>query len=219
VLDVQDFAAFDDADALLQLRRWKDDREAASLLEVARSESFEFGRRWFAVRYLGEFDTADVIEGLAALLGDPEVRIRQRAAKSLREIGPPAGASVAALCEALCDGEGSVRIAAARALGEIGDRSALDALERAADTTAWDALHSWVTDSLVKLGSSEAPRHLVRRLSAEKAWQRRWAARQLRTVGDIDAVQPLREARGRDLLHRRTYTQAIRSIESRRVTS
>jgi len=145
----------------------------------------------------------------------PGMRVRQRAAKSLAEIGASAQVAVPTLMNAVFDGEGAVRVAATRALGRIGDPSALPALERAADTTSWDTLHAWVTDSLVKLGSPEAARHLTTRLSAEKRWQRRWAARELASLGGPDAIGPLRAARARDRLHGRVYTKAIRTIERR----
>ena len=79
---------------------------------------------------------------------------------------------------------------------------------KAADTTSWDTLHSWATESLVRLEAPEAVVHLIRRLDAEKAWQRRWAAQELAEVGNADAIPPLRKARKRDPLHRTLGPQA-----------
>jgi HEAT repeat protein len=164
---------------------------------------------------LASRDDSEAVEALSKLLTDGDMRVRQQAARSLREIGAPARAAVPSLLEALFDGEGPVRVAATRALGAIGDKSAVPQLVKVADTTAWDTLHSWATDSLVRLGAPEAAGHLIRRLEAERAWQRRWAASELGSIGSADALPALREARKRDLLHRRTYSIAIREIELR----
>lgn len=176
------------------------------------------GARWLVAKELASRDDSDAVEALSKLLTDSDMRVRQQAARSLRQIGAPARAAVPSLLEALFDGEGPVRVAATRALGTIGDTSAVPQLLKVADTTAWDTLHSWATDSLVRLGAPEAAVHLIRRLESERAWQRRWAARELGSVGSADALPALREARKRDLLHRRTYSRAIRDIELRTST-
>ena len=215
VLDAKSVACLNGDQALALLKRWKDQGQVEELLDAACDVAVDSGSRWFAVRYLGSFSQDDVVVTLGELLADAEMRLRQQAARSLGEIGPDARAAVPALRRALFDGEGPVRVAAARALGAVGDRSASPDLVKAADTTAWDTLHGWLTDSLVKLGAPEASEHLVRRLSAEKGWQRRWAARELASLGDAASIEPLRRARSRDPLHRRTYTRAIRQIERR----
>jgi HEAT repeat protein len=173
------------------------------------------GSRWLVAKELAGRDDSDAVEALSKLLTDGDMRVRQQAARSLGEIGAPARAAVPSLLEALFDGEGPVRVAATRALGAIGDKSAIPGLLKVADTTAWDTLHSWATDSLVRLGAPEAAAHLMRRLESERAWQRRWAARELSPIGTADALPALLEARKRDLLHRRTYTRAIREINLR----
>ncbi len=198
-----------------QLREWRDRGDVDSLSSAALDASNGDGTRWFATRYLGEFEDETAVVTLSTLLGDPNWRIRQQAARSLRELGPVAERSVGDLARALFDGDGEVRVAASRALGAIGDPSAIPDLVKVAETTSWDTLHAWATESLVLLGAHEASAHLLRRLQSRKAWQRRWAARQLRTVGEPNALKPLREARKQDLLHRRTYTAAIKAIQLR----
>lgn len=190
-------------------------RDAASLSSTALGESADPGARWLAARDLAKRDDGAAVEALSRLLTDGDIRIRQQAAQSLREIGPPARAAVPSLLTALFDGEGSVRVAATRALGAIGDKSAIPPLLKVADTTAWDTLHSWATESLVRLEAPEAAGHLIRRLGSEKAWQRRWAARELAEVGTVDALPALHDARKRDFVHRRVYSRAIRQIELR----
>ena len=151
------------------LKAWKNCGQVEELLAAAREASVNPGSRWFAIHYLASFPRDDVIAALTELLSDPDFRLRQQAARSLKEIGPRARPAVPALTRALFDGDGAVRVAAARALGTIGDTAAIPELTRAADTTGWDALHAWATDSLVKLGAPQASEHLVRRLVAEKS--------------------------------------------------
>lgn len=212
--DSDEAEPFDDAEALIRLQDWKRSGRADLLADAARS-SKNPGERWFATRYLQDFSDKRTVDTLAALLADDYQPVRRRAARSLREIGPAASRAVPALREALFDDDGPLRISAARALGAIGDKSAIPDLVRLAETTAWDALHSWVTESLTLLGAPEAENHLLRRLDAEKTWQRRWAAKQLGAIGGEASLAPLRQARSRDLLHRRVYTRATRDIETR----
>jgi HEAT repeat protein len=193
----------------------KSSHDTASLSAKALDDSADSGVRWLAVRELAKHNDSEAVEALSSLLSDGDMRIRQQAAQSLREIGPQADAAVPSLLIALFDGEGPVRVAAARALGTIGDKSAIPQLVKVAETTAWDTLHSWATESLVRLGSSEAAVHLVRRLESERAWQRRWAAGELGAIGTPDAIPAIRKARKRDFVHRRTYSRAIRQIEQR----
>jgi HEAT repeat protein len=189
--------------------------DVLELLATARTASAGAGVRFFAVRDLGAFARADVVATLGDLLVDPDGRLRAQAARSLGRMGPAARPAVPALRHALFDGDGAVRVASARALGDAGDRSAVPDLVKAAETTGWDTLHAWVTDSLVRLDAPEAAEHLERRLSAEKAWQRRWAAERLGKLGTEDALDALRNARSRDRIHWMAYTQAMRDIKQR----
>jgi HEAT repeat protein len=197
------------------LQSWKQARNVDRLAAAALDTSADRGWRWFAARYLGDFNDAIAVDALTKLLADDERRLRQRAARSLKQIGPPARPAVPALRTALVDGEGHVRVTAAQALGAIGDKSAIPDLVRAAETTGWDTLHAWATASLVQLEAPEAAAYLVQRLAAPKAWQRRWAAGELAELGTRDALEPLRHARTRDRFHRRTYSRAIRQIGRR----
>ena len=197
-------------DSLVLLDRWKSDGSVRMLAAAALDSAVNSGSRWFATRYLGEFTDEEAVGALERLLSDDEMRLREQAARSLGEVGPDARPALPALVRALFDGEGPVRVAAARTLGRIGDESVVPDLLKAADTTPWDTLHGWVTDSLVRLHAPQASDHLVRRLESEKPWQRRWAASKLGEVGRTEALGPLVQARSRDPLHRRTYTRAMR---------
>ncbi len=205
--------AFDYVKAAEEASRLAASERAATALD----SSAEWAVRFFAVRALRKYRNKEAVDALVLLLADDDESIRAQAAGSLREIGTGAAGAVEALTRTLFDGDGTVRIASARALGAIGDQSAIPALVRAAETTAWDNLHSWVTSSLVQLGATEATGHLVRCLDDESWWTRRWAAKKLIEIGasDAAALEPLRRALARDRLHWWTYSRAIRAIRSR----
>ena len=201
--------------ALAILNDWERHGEVERLAEAAVCPDVRFGSRFFAVRHLGHFSDELSVSTLIRALSDEDEGVRAQAARSLRAIGEPARDAVPALTEALFDGDGPVRVSAARALGAIGDPAAIPALLKVVETNSWQTLHSWATGALVQLGAPEAEPHLVRHLGDEKAWQRRWAARTLGDVGGAASVEAVRQARKRDLLHRRVYTRAIGAMERR----
>ncbi len=87
-------------------------------------------------------DAEPATAGLARLLGDGDLEVRQRAVWALGKIGAPA---VTALAGALADAEPSVRLTAARSLAAIGERAASteDAVRRAlGDADARVRLHA-----------------------------------------------------------------------------
>jgi HEAT repeat protein len=214
-VDADGVATLNGSDAWTALQSWRDAGEVALLADAATNAEIDPGARFFAVRYLGRFDDARSVSALIGALADKEANVRAQAARSLRAIGESAGAAVPALTKTLFDGEGNVRISSARALGAIGDPSAKPALLKVVETTAWPALHSWATDALVQLGAEEAEPHLMRHLSDEKAWQRRWAAKRLGEIGSPAALSAIEQARRKDFLHRRAYTNSLRSIRGR----
>ena len=197
------------------LKRWAREGDVDRLADAATCSEVNYGSRFFAVRYLGDFDDELSVSALVAALNDQDDRVRAQAARSLRALGSLAQAAVPALTNALSDSDGSVRVAAARALGTLGDRSAIPALLRVVETNSWHTLHSWATNSLAQLGAQEAEPHLLQHLEDDKAWQRRSAARMLGEVGGESTIEAVRRARRRDPLHREVYTRAIRAIEGR----
>ena len=82
---------------------------------------------------LGEKPDAAAVEPLASALSDKSDFVRAQAARALGVNGRAAARAVASLVKLLTsDPDGEVKRQAAVALGSIGDRSALSALERAA---------------------------------------------------------------------------------------
>ncbi|MBC7188499.1 MAG: HEAT repeat domain-containing protein [Calditrichaeota bacterium] len=81
-----------------------------------------------AARLLGNIREERAIQPLLAALRHQNWTVRQSAEDALRNFGAKA---VPALIEALNGDDWVVRLRAARALGEIGDRQAIPALQRA----------------------------------------------------------------------------------------
>jgi hypothetical protein len=77
---------------------------------------------------------APAVPQVTAMLGDPDPKLRTRAARILAQIGPDAKAAVPALIARLNDQDEDVRKSAARALGQMGPDAAeaVPALLRAA---------------------------------------------------------------------------------------
>jgi HEAT repeat protein len=91
-------------------------------------------------------------------------RIRRGAAEVLGDLGPRAIGSVPALTQVLKDKEESVRVAAARALGTIGDRSAVPSLVlELNDASA--SVRATASESLGKIRAQESIRALTEKLS------------------------------------------------------
>jgi HEAT repeat protein len=81
---------------------------------------------------LGDHADSTAVAPLAAALSDKNAFVRAQAARALGVNGPAAASAVPELVRRLgSDGDGEVKRHAATALGTIGDRSALPALERA----------------------------------------------------------------------------------------
>ncbi|MBI5684128.1 MAG: HEAT repeat domain-containing protein [Verrucomicrobia bacterium] len=81
--------------------------------------------RMKAVQTLGEMRNAEAAALLVKCLNDPHIGVRTGAAGALVRIGPPA---VRPLVQCLSSSNKDLRRAAARALGDIGDMSAVEAL-------------------------------------------------------------------------------------------
>ncbi len=111
--------------------------EGNSPRDLARRLQNRTSQRWDRVRAaqtLGEFgpDAATAVPALIdALKNDPNHDVSADAARALAKIGHAAKPALPHLINALREGHPSVREAAAFALGEIGDQSALPALRAA----------------------------------------------------------------------------------------
>jgi HEAT repeat protein len=97
----------------------RDKRTLQALILALRDDNPEVQR---ALRKIGP------IEHLVGALRHRDVRIRRGAAEVLGDLGSRAGESVPALVHALQDKEESVRVSAARALGAIGEPTAIQPL-------------------------------------------------------------------------------------------
>jgi len=101
----------------------------ASLITALKDKDAEV--RGAAAVSLGVFGDADAVAALTAALPDKNAFVRAHTARALGVNGTAAKSSVPALNKLLAsDDDGEVRRQAATALGSIGDRSALPALER-----------------------------------------------------------------------------------------
>jgi HEAT repeat protein len=89
-------------------------------------------RRW-AAAVLGSSGRSEAVEPLCtAVVSDPSVIVRRAAGDSLSDLGFPE--AIPAMCQALSDASHLVRWRAARYLNEMGDESALEALDAAIAT-------------------------------------------------------------------------------------
>jgi HEAT repeat protein len=212
---------------VLALRQWRKQGRIGALAEVAVDREAPWESRFWATKFLGSVGDSRAIDTLVAVLGDSDEGVRSQAAKALGSIGD--ARAVPALARAAFDRDSQVRISAVIALGEIGDSAAIAPLNKVAQTTSWGLLHEWATGSLAKLnapeaadllipyldGPTEVGKYWMRRVNKKLRWTQRWAAKHLERLGTRDALGPLERARRRDLLHRPTYTRAIKAIERR----
>jgi hypothetical protein len=110
----------------------KVDDASFPLIAGAMSDEKTAVRRW-AAAVLGSSARSAAVEPLcAAVVSDPSVIVRRAAGDSLSDLGFPE--AIPAMCQALSDTSHLVRWRAARYLNEMGDQSALEALDAAIAT-------------------------------------------------------------------------------------
>ena len=153
-----------------------------ALLEAVEDRDPEVRRG--AAWALGVIRNPRVVDALVSLLGDEDGSVRSGAAWALGVIGDPR--AVPSLVRSLEDGNAEVRRKAAWALGEIGDEGAVDALVRVLEDEDQDVRRVSLL-VLEKLGWKPTEEEEVRRLIAEREWDR------LAGMGDV-AVESLIEA-------------------------
>jgi len=142
------------------------------------------------------------------------VLIRALTCTQVREVVVGLGApAVPPLIQALGDSDSEVRLAAAWALGDLGDPQAVPALIQAL-RDHWDVRRS-AAEALVKIGTPAVP-PLIQALGDSDWDVRRAAAEALGKLGDPQAIPALIEALGdyRDDV-RRAAQQAIQQIETK----
>jgi HEAT repeat protein len=116
--------------AAYALGRFSGTERTSALLAALKDKDPEL--RGAAAVSLGDHADAAAVEQLAAALYDKSAFVRARAAHALGVNGRAAAQAVPALIRLLAsDSDGEVKRHAATALGSVGDRSALQALEQA----------------------------------------------------------------------------------------
>ena len=116
------------------------------------------------------------------------------AAASLIQAGEPA---VVPLIEALQDGKYIVRQAASMALGDMGDRRAVEGLVECLGDE-FEAVRQSAALSLGKLGAAEAVEPLIRAVGDESELVRKAAINALGMIGDRRALPSLKQAAAED---------------------
>lgn len=160
------------------------------LVLLSQDPSIDFARaecRLHAVRLLGSFSDANVVEPLVESLADPNVNVRWGAAVALGKLGDVR--AVAPLIDALADAK--VRRAATTSLGKLGDARAVEPLiGTLADVNA--SVRRAAVEALGRLGDARAVEPLIEAIAdADMRWA---AADALGRIGDTRAVGPLIEA-------------------------
>lgn len=126
----QDKDAFVKKAAAYALSRFHGDERTAALVAALKYKDAEV--RAAAAISLGDHADASAVAPLASALADKNAFVRAQAARALGVNGPGAVQTVPVIARLLTKDEDiEVKRQAATALGQIGDRSALPALERA----------------------------------------------------------------------------------------
>lgn len=115
--------------AAYALGKLKTQESAAALIAALRDKDLEV--RGAAAVALGEYGDAAVIAALIGALSDTAAFVQEQSARALGRFGRASASSVPTLISLLTGDAPGVRLHAAIALGQIGERSALAALKAA----------------------------------------------------------------------------------------
>ena len=143
-------------------------QDAATLLTLIRAADTSDEKRWVAIRALGPMRNGESRDALLGLLEAPEAVVRIAALGALADRGDKTLSGRIAM--RLPDKAILVRVAAARALGQLRDTSTLPDLSRAlADGSNQDAGSSpWLrvtfVEAMIAIGTQEAAPWLARAL-------------------------------------------------------
>jgi len=141
-----------------------------------------------AVRALGRSNDVDALSDLAAALNDDDDDVREAAREMLEKFG---AAAVSVLLDALHSIKFEARALSAKALGSIGDRSAVPGLiEALTDKSMWVRLPA--AESLGIIADQQAVPGLIAALSDDEVEVQRAAADALRRIGTPEAQKALR---------------------------
>ena len=146
-------------------------------------------RRAEAARELGSHGAGWAVAALTRVLLDGSDAMVAAADEALAALGPPA---VGVLVDGLADEEEELRRSAARALGRIGDRRAVEPLVARLTEERWDDIVAAVIEALGRLGGPRAVDALLAETGDGTALHRRvWAISALGGLGDPSAVPRL----------------------------
>jgi HEAT repeat protein len=196
--------------AAFAVSKMAEDTEAFdSIIEALKDEEAEV--RAYAAELLGKAGSEKTAEPLAELLKDPDEDVCRAAAASLVKIGKP---SVKYLIEALKAEQAYTRLAAARALGEIGDPDASDPLMALLKDSGKDVRRAAVR-ALAGIAGDNAVKPLAEALKDEDEEVRRLAGDALVAIGK-PAVAPLIEMlKDKDIIIRFNAAKTLEKITGR----
>jgi len=135
---------------------------------------------------LGQIGSPRAVPTLARTLFDKEPTVVQAALRAFQTMGESA---IPALVTLLQHKDERIRIAAAWALGEIGNREAVPALMTALEDRKSPALRQQAADALGRIGDTLAVNGLIRALGDREREVRREAADALRKIGTPEAAK------------------------------
>jgi HEAT repeat protein len=161
-----------------------------------------------------ERDVDALVEELQNARGTSSVGLREQIARALGEAQDQR--AVETLTRLMSsDSDEIVAATAAKALGQIGDASAVPDLMQALSKRP-DVVKAWAADSLARLDGHDATPALAELLSGEDPRVRLAAAQALGRLGGLSVVPDLSRAAARERWFRRgIYRKAIRSIRAR----
>ena len=191
-----------------------DKRAVEPLINALKADKSEYARRQIA-QALGELGDPMAIEPLIQALRDEDSSLREVAAKSLDKLGWNPGEDIAKvyyliakkqwkeftkigkqaveqLIQTLKDEDSQVRDGAAQALGEIGDKRAVEPLINVLKADKNFYVRGGAANALGKLKDTGAVEPLINALKADKnSYVRGGAANALGKLKDTRAVEPL----------------------------
>ncbi len=192
------------AEAARWLGQFKNPSPTARLTEMLTGDESEFvrGRAAYALAYIEpELDSlaktgTDGINALLTALSDPERSVRLRVIWTLGQLQSSAAIkSLSNILETKGDQNYQEKRKAAEALGQIGDKSAVEALVTALQTETHEGVRSSAAEALGMLKDKRIMDVLIRSLTTDTETSvRASAAKALEALGDTAAVDALIQA-------------------------
>lgn len=203
------------------------EKDQDSLVEVIEAKSIDDYNRWMAASYLGDFGkktsqrTVDVLIGL---LDDGNQNVRDHAADSLGRIaisselkGYIIRHALQPLMQLLVRGESLGAASAAKALGGIGDSSAVDVLIQVLETRhKWWQIRKNAAIALGLIGEKKAVKPLINAMQDQYSPDIRiGAAESLSKLGDSTAIEYLKVLKDDENINVRIAVEsAIKSLQN-----